>query len=251
MPDAHLTEPRRAHRCRRRCGFTIATPSRSIAEADDLPGSGWRVRDERTWRTGVGGDEAWAGRAREMKSVTAWRSFENAHRWRPVGMARSGRGGDTPNATRQRRFRLTAHRECARSRSRTCTPRRAGGFKPRLVRPRRRVASDAHAVACGFARAPSAGSAADRRVPRRALAARSHGRDRVHRRVVASDRLDAAGRHGRLTGSVAIVGFSAALDIRRGLPGGQDLARLMRDHRVRPGELDAGTQPFAVELNET
>jgi len=52
-----------------------------LAEADDLPGSGWRVRDERTWRTGVGGDEAWARRAREMKSVTAWRSFENAHRW--------------------------------------------------------------------------------------------------------------------------------------------------------------------------
>jgi len=29
-----------------------------LADLSDLPGSGWRVLDERTWRTGVGANEA-------------------------------------------------------------------------------------------------------------------------------------------------------------------------------------------------
>ena len=50
----------------------------------DLPGAGWRVLDERTWRTGVAGPVTpWGGRARAAGSVTAWRSFQDAagRRW--------------------------------------------------------------------------------------------------------------------------------------------------------------------------
>ena len=44
---------------------------------DDLPGEGWRALDERTWRTGRGGTRTdWAKQARDAKSITAWRSFE-------------------------------------------------------------------------------------------------------------------------------------------------------------------------------
>jgi hypothetical protein len=55
-----------------------------LVEVSDLPGSGWRQIDERTWRTGSGGsDEGWAARAQEMNSITAWRSFESKsdQRW--------------------------------------------------------------------------------------------------------------------------------------------------------------------------
>ena len=50
----------------------------------DLPGDGWRAVDERVWRTGTTNpDLDWARRAREAKTLTAWRSFEQAspNRW--------------------------------------------------------------------------------------------------------------------------------------------------------------------------
>lgn len=52
---------------------------------DDLPGAGWTVIDQRTWRTGVGGQAPWQSRARAAKCVTAWRSFKQSdtgrHLW--------------------------------------------------------------------------------------------------------------------------------------------------------------------------
>lgn len=54
-----------------------------VVTVHDLPGSGWRVQDERTWRTGVSGPATeWSRRARAAGSVTAWRSFElGARQW--------------------------------------------------------------------------------------------------------------------------------------------------------------------------
>jgi len=44
----------------------------------DLPGGPWRVRDQRTWRTGeIGPRTAWGQRARQAGSVTAWRGFRD------------------------------------------------------------------------------------------------------------------------------------------------------------------------------
>lgn len=51
---------------------------------DDLPGDGWRLIDERAWRTGViQKTEPWAQRARRAGCLTAWRSFEQSapQRW--------------------------------------------------------------------------------------------------------------------------------------------------------------------------
>jgi hypothetical protein len=39
--------------------------------------AGWRIIDQRRWRTGQQSDQAWAARARTLGSVTAWRSFAN------------------------------------------------------------------------------------------------------------------------------------------------------------------------------
>ena len=48
-----------------------------VVTVDDLPGGGWSVIDERTWRTGVSGwATEWGKRARAAGSVTAWCSFE-------------------------------------------------------------------------------------------------------------------------------------------------------------------------------
>lgn len=45
--------------------------------AEDLPGDGWRVTDERTWKTGhVEPTAQWSAAARDQGSITAWRSFE-------------------------------------------------------------------------------------------------------------------------------------------------------------------------------
>jgi hypothetical protein len=55
-----------------------------LLTARDLPGGGWKQADQRTWRSGEADpDSAWARRARDIRSVTAWRSFENAgtSRW--------------------------------------------------------------------------------------------------------------------------------------------------------------------------
>jgi hypothetical protein len=48
-----------------------------LLTSEELPGSGWRKLDERTWRTGeIEKDAGWAVRARDIGSITAWRSFE-------------------------------------------------------------------------------------------------------------------------------------------------------------------------------
>jgi hypothetical protein len=55
-----------------------------VLSAGDLPGDGWSVIDERTWRTGIAGPATgWGRRARAAGSVTAWRSFQaaSAQRW--------------------------------------------------------------------------------------------------------------------------------------------------------------------------
>jgi hypothetical protein len=55
-----------------------------LLRASDLPDGPWRMRDQRTWRTGVMGPAtAWGERAREAGSVTGWRSFRHktAPRW--------------------------------------------------------------------------------------------------------------------------------------------------------------------------
>lgn len=55
-----------------------------LPSASDLPNGRWRQQDERTWRTGeAGSDTAWATRARDIGSMTAWRSFEDrdSSRW--------------------------------------------------------------------------------------------------------------------------------------------------------------------------
>jgi hypothetical protein len=49
----------------------------------ELPGTGWRMLDERCWRTGATAHEPWERRARALGCVSAWRSFEQrpAGRW--------------------------------------------------------------------------------------------------------------------------------------------------------------------------
>src|ERR1700734_3527330 len=49
----------------------------------DMPGERWRLLDERTFRTGrMGRVTEYGKRARELRSVTAFRSFEQADdRW--------------------------------------------------------------------------------------------------------------------------------------------------------------------------
>jgi hypothetical protein len=48
-----------------------------LPDASELPGDGWVVLDERTWRTGrIRKPAAWGVRARQQGSVTAIRSFE-------------------------------------------------------------------------------------------------------------------------------------------------------------------------------
>lgn len=54
----------------------------SLLSIGDLPGGGWEQLDERTWRTGIS-DAPWAARAREIGSITSWRSFCN----RPSNLA--------------------------------------------------------------------------------------------------------------------------------------------------------------------
>jgi hypothetical protein len=77
----------------RRARFAVAQLGRKAGKRDvlagllgcgDLPGGPWHVVDERTWRTGVTGPSMpWGERARQVGSVTAWRSFRDAgaSRW--------------------------------------------------------------------------------------------------------------------------------------------------------------------------
>jgi hypothetical protein len=52
----------------------LPDPGGMIVALEDLP-SGWKVVDERRWRSGVG-QERWAVRVRELGGLTAWRSFK-------------------------------------------------------------------------------------------------------------------------------------------------------------------------------
>lgn len=52
---------------------TLPEPRDMILGVEDLP-AGWRVLDQRRWRTGVS-SEPWAVRARQLGGLTAWRSF--------------------------------------------------------------------------------------------------------------------------------------------------------------------------------
>ena len=52
---------------------TLPEPRDMILGVEDLP-AGWRVRDQRRWRTRVS-SEPWAVRARQLGGLTAWRSF--------------------------------------------------------------------------------------------------------------------------------------------------------------------------------
>ncbi len=59
----------------------LPEPRAMILALDDLP-PGWKVLDERRWRTGMG-KEPWAIRVRKLGGLTAWRSFVAASndRW--------------------------------------------------------------------------------------------------------------------------------------------------------------------------
>ena len=77
----------------RRTRFAVAQLGRKAGKRDvlasllgcgDLPGGPWQVVDERTWRTGATGPSTpWGERARQVGSLTAWRSFRDAaaSRW--------------------------------------------------------------------------------------------------------------------------------------------------------------------------
>ena len=47
-----------------------------MLEPQDLPGQGWTIIDQRTWRTGSDATTDWQRRAKAAGCVTAWRSFE-------------------------------------------------------------------------------------------------------------------------------------------------------------------------------
>jgi hypothetical protein len=54
-----------------------------LISPDDLDGAGWRMVDERAWKTGLDNTNAWAVRARDAGLLTVWRSFEQSgsQRW--------------------------------------------------------------------------------------------------------------------------------------------------------------------------
>ena len=61
-----------------------------LLDADDLPGTGWRRRDQRSWRTGaVAEPQPWQATASAAGLVTVWRSFSAGPRglwlqWAPL-----------------------------------------------------------------------------------------------------------------------------------------------------------------------
>jgi hypothetical protein len=72
-----------------------------LLEVPDLPGAGWRVVDERTWRTGSQRrEEAWVHRAHQIGSVTGWRSFRCGDRWLWVQLVPLANVDDGPDALR-------------------------------------------------------------------------------------------------------------------------------------------------------
>jgi hypothetical protein len=59
-----------------------AAQLQQLLDADDLPGTGWRRRDQRSWRTGaVAEPQPWQATASAAGLVTVWRSFSAGPRW--------------------------------------------------------------------------------------------------------------------------------------------------------------------------
>ncbi len=73
-----------------------------LLSASDLPGGPWQVTDERTWRTGKAGPATpWGERARQLGSVTGWRSFAEAasgDRWAWVQVTPTASAQDAGDA---------------------------------------------------------------------------------------------------------------------------------------------------------
>lgn len=82
-----------------------------LLEVNDLQGPGWKVIDERTWRTGIAAKQPWADRAHAMKSVTAWRSFEqtDSERWIWAQVTPLASDGDAVEALRSLPDRMLAN----------------------------------------------------------------------------------------------------------------------------------------------
>jgi hypothetical protein len=57
----------------------LPNPEMVLIGLADLP-PGWKLTDQRRWRSGQGRDQEWAARARALGSVTAWRSFASPTR---------------------------------------------------------------------------------------------------------------------------------------------------------------------------
>ena len=61
-----------------------------LLDADELPGTGWRRLDQRSWRTGnVADPQPWQAAAHAARSITVWRSFSAGPRglwlqWAPL-----------------------------------------------------------------------------------------------------------------------------------------------------------------------
>lgn len=72
-----------------------------LIEAIDLPGTGWKVIDQRTWRTGHQKlPEPWAQRAAASGSMTVWRSFRAPDRWLWTQLVPLASAADSQDALR-------------------------------------------------------------------------------------------------------------------------------------------------------
>lgn len=52
----------------------LPDPGKVLIGLADLP-PGWKIIDQRRWRSGQQPDQGWSARARALGSVTSWRSF--------------------------------------------------------------------------------------------------------------------------------------------------------------------------------
>lgn len=70
--------------------------------SNDLDGAGWRVLDQRAWKTGLDNTNGWAVRARDAGLLTVWRSFEQSgsQRWLWVQVSRLASRSDADEALR-------------------------------------------------------------------------------------------------------------------------------------------------------
>jgi hypothetical protein len=89
-----------------------------LPDVGDLPGDGWKVLDEQTWRTGhIGKATDWAERARNLHSVTALRSFEQeeASRWLLAQVVPLANEPDAKSALSEVPYRFLRNRKFAGS----------------------------------------------------------------------------------------------------------------------------------------